>query len=68
MEISNKPQVEKSNGALVGSIVIIFILIVGGVYLLKENIRKMKEMQVLKSQAEQERVQIISAPEIIQQN
>lgn len=38
-------QNKKSNGALIGSIIVIIILIVGGIYVFKMNIQKAKNTQ-----------------------
>jgi type II secretory pathway pseudopilin PulG len=38
-------QNKKSNGALIGSIIVIIILVVGGIYVFKMNIQKAKDIQ-----------------------
>lgn len=38
-------QNKKSNGALIGSIIVIIILVVGGIYVFKMNIQKAKDTQ-----------------------
>lgn len=38
-------QNKKSNGALIGSIIVIIILVVGGIYVFKMNIQKVKDTQ-----------------------
>lgn len=38
-------QTKKSNGALIGSIIIIVILVIGGIYVFKMNIQKAKDTQ-----------------------
>ncbi len=38
-------QNKKSNGALIGSIIVIVILVVGGIYVFKMNIQKAKDIQ-----------------------
>ncbi|MFA6274429.1 MAG: hypothetical protein WC662_04680 [Candidatus Paceibacterota bacterium] len=37
----------KSNGALIGSIIIIIILIIGGIYLAQNKIKEAKEQELL---------------------
>ncbi len=55
MEIETQNPEEKSNGALIGSIVIIIILIIGGIYLIQEKIKQTNEIKKL--QIEQDEIQ-----------
>ena len=63
MELYEQPQEEKSGGAVFGSVMIILILIIGGIYLVKEKIKADNE---LKAQQEQLRNQIQNSEEIVQ--
>lgn len=51
MEINNEVPKQKSNGALIGSIIIIIILIIGGIYLAQNRIKEAKENALLTEQA-----------------
>ncbi|MES2416317.1 MAG: hypothetical protein V4504_01300 [Patescibacteria group bacterium] len=46
-------QTKKSNGALIGSIIIIIILIIGGIYVFKMNIQKNKDAQEMNADMQQ---------------
>ena len=70
MEPNNQqPQGEKSGGAVFGSVIIIILLVVGGIYLVKENIKKMKLEKDLKAQQEQiqiEQNKLLDTPTVSQ--
>lgn len=51
MEPNNEVPKQKSNGALIGSIIIIIILIIGGIYLAQNKIKEAKENALTAEQA-----------------
>jgi len=50
MEINNEVPKQKSNGALIGSIIIIIILIIGGIYLAQNKIKEAKEQEKINAE------------------
>lgn len=60
MEINNEVPKQKSNGALIGSIIIIVILIIGGVYLAQNKIKEAKEQEKINAEQASKSADVLS--------
>ena len=49
-----EPEDKKSNGALVGSIIIVVILIIGGIYIWQSQVKKVIEEEAIENQLTEE--------------